>query len=419
MLRNPLLIAVYYFLYSLVKTILRGYYRNIRTEGFPTKEPEGPLFILSNHPNALMDPLVIVSQFRRPVFFLANAGMFRHPFANWFLNTFFCIPIERPKDVGRILSNADSFRRSREHLESGGALYIAPEGTCYREYRIRPLKTGTARIALDLLRVGHVDQANFLIAGIHYADPPSFRSRFFVRFAPMITLRREELSGPEGHWEDVINLTQRLEQTMQSVVPHTVGELDTILSQSAEVFRPALRKSNWVQRLYTMRDLMNAKGDDAPNWLTNVKRILGEEGLSSMDPNWLNRPAHWRIALFAPVVLWVLLHHILIFGIPELLRRLSKVDKVYDATVRYLSAIISYPIGLLVLHAIYHPMLGQGPWLWPYLVLILLLGPWSWQIGQAILDLMASIHFRSIMGRNPVWAERLRLLIQPLTLDPS
>lgn len=420
MLRNPILFSVYYFLYGLVKTLLVIYYRPIRTEGFPSKEPTGPLIILSNHPNALMDPLVIVSQFRRPVYFLANAGMFRHPFANWFLNTFFCIPIERPKDVGRPLNNADSFRRSREHLESGGALFIAPEGTCFREYRVRPLRTGTARIALDLLRTGRVKEVNFLLAGINYSDPPSFRSQLMVRFAPIITLRAEDLKSVKGDWEEVTMLTDRLHKAMTSLVPHTTDELDEQLSLSAAIFRPASRKANWAKTLYTLRDDISKMGSAASEWLNALQHVLLEEGITSFDPVWLKRPFRWLPTVVgAPLAIWVLLHHLILFGLPELLRRLAKVDKVYDATVRYLSAMVSYPLGIFVLYVLLKPFLGEGPWLWPYLLLILFLGPWSWQIGQAIADLRSALHFRSAMLRNPVWAVRVRQILEPLSYDAT
>jgi glycerol-3-phosphate O-acyltransferase/dihydroxyacetone phosphate acyltransferase len=420
MLRNPILFSVYYFLYGLVKTLLVIYYRPIRTEGFPSKEPTGPLIILSNHPNALMDPLVIVSQFRRPVYFLANAGMFRHPFANWFLNTFFCIPIERPKDVGRPLNNADSFRRSREHLESGGALFIAPEGTCFREYRVRPLRTGTARIALDLLRTGRVKEVNFLLAGINYSDPPSFRSQLMVRFAPIITLRAEDLKSVKGDWEEVTMLTDRLHKAMTSLVPHTTDELDEQLSLSAAIFRPVSRKANWAKTLYQLRDQIAKMGSGASEWVNTFQHILLEEGITSLDPAWLKKPFRWfPTVVGAPLAIWVLFHHMLIFGLPELLRRLAKVDKVYDATVRYMSGMISYPLGIFVLHVLLKPFLGDGPWLWPYILLILFLGPWSWQIGQSLADLKSSIHFRSAMLRNPVWAERVRQILEPLSYDAT
>ena len=178
-----MLTIIYYILYALVKTGLWVYYRMDTPRGLPEQEPRGPLIVLGNHPNALIDPFMVVSRLVRPVFFLGNASLFKHWFANWFLNTFYTIPIERPKDVGgRPVNNAQAFQRSREHLMKGGALYIAPEGTSEREYRLRPIKTGAARIALNVLQADPNQRVGFLLGGITYQDHPAFRSRVSLCF---------------------------------------------------------------------------------------------------------------------------------------------------------------------------------------------------------------------------------------------
>ena len=85
----------------------------------------------------------------RQVAFLANASLFASSFANWFLSQY-CVPIQRKTDVAnKNVDNDKSFERCDAFLSNGGCLYIAPEGTSDMERRLRPIKTGTARIALS------------------------------------------------------------------------------------------------------------------------------------------------------------------------------------------------------------------------------------------------------------------------------
>jgi glycerol-3-phosphate O-acyltransferase / dihydroxyacetone phosphate acyltransferase len=417
MLRHPVLFLVYYTLYGLVRAMLRYYYREIRVEGFPERDPKGPLIVLSNHPNAMMDPLLIVSRLRRPVFFLANAGLFRHPFANWFLNTFYCIPVERPKDVDRPIDNADSFRRAREHLEGGGALYIAPEGTSYREYRLRPLKTGTARIALDLLRSGKTKEVHFLMAGIQYAAPPAFRSRLLLRYAPLLTLRREDLSGDITDWEHVSELTLRLKHRMESLLPHGSPDQDAALTIAAGMLAPALRTPDWSSRLYALRDHLHHQDESPGAWVEGLGALLREKGLAELDPAWLSvlprRPIfRW---LLAPLSAWVLLHHLPFFGLAEWLRHRLGADPVYDATVRSLSGLVFLPLSLGLWYAIYASLEWGALAVWGYLMALLALGPWSWQQAQPWKDDQSQRRLRRAALADPAWRSRLEAHLMPLT----
>ena len=60
---------------------------------------KNPAIVISNHPSTLMDPLNVGISVPKQVSFLANASLFKSPVTGTFLNQY-CIPIERPKDVG-------------------------------------------------------------------------------------------------------------------------------------------------------------------------------------------------------------------------------------------------------------------------------------------------------------------------------
>lgn len=409
----PFLKLIYNGLYGLVKLALRVYYRIEPVEGLPDPDLEGPLIVLSNHPNALIDPFLIVSRLKRPVFFLANASLFKGRFANWFLNTFYCIPVERPKDTGgKPLNNADAFRRSRQHLLANGALYIAPEGTSEREYRLRPIKTGAARIALDVLRDQPDRVVTFLMGGITYADHPAFRSRVQMRFATL-RIGLEDLPGLVTDWPTVEWLTQAIEQKMQGLILHGTEEDDLALQDARSILAPWVSGPAWKDRLAHLHGLVHQHQWDK-SWRQKLAQLLDEIGLDQVDPHWLDDRANlsWRWLLL-PVVGLVLLHHLILFGLPEGIKRLLKAHPVYDATVRYVTGMIAYLLGIPLLWWCLGSLIPSMGWRAIWLGLMIGLGPWAWeQVISMRVDLKARA-FRS-KATDPVWLARFRELTDPL-----
>ncbi len=411
---NPLLTLIYYTLYALVKTGLWVYYRIDSGQGLPAKEPEGPLIVLGNHPNALIDPYMVVSRLTRPVFFLGNASLFKHWFANWFLNTFYCIPIERPKDVGgRPIDNAQAFRRSREHLMSGGALYIAPEGTSEREYRLRPIKTGAARIALDVLQADPTQKVGFLLGGVTYQDHPSFRSRVSLHF-DHLEMGVADLPGPADEWATVEWLTQLLEQKMRALLIHSDPEIDDQLMHSQELIRPWLEGTDWRRRLQTLQGFLLQLGDRAASWNSTLSHLISAKQLTSVDPRWLDRKEPVIRLVFLPLAFVVLLHHLLIYGLPELLKRGLKLHLVYDATVRYLGGLIGYLVGVPLLWWLMGRVCSTWEVRFVWIGFVLALGPWSWQQWLFFQRIRQWWSFRKA-ARDPQWLEAFRTHLSPLT----
>src|SRR5690606_32504145 len=110
---------------------------------------QGPLLLVSNHPNTFMDPVVIASLLRQPVYFIAKSTVFGSSFTNWLLHKMHLIPIHRREDAPyQPVNNDEAFAASYKALAQGKSIIIFPEGNSFNERRLRKIKTGTARIAL-------------------------------------------------------------------------------------------------------------------------------------------------------------------------------------------------------------------------------------------------------------------------------
>src|SRR5262249_44118657 len=112
--------------------------------------PTGPVLLCVNHPNNLIDSLLVAAVVRRKIHYLANASLFRNAILARLLTRVGAIPVYRRQDgPDRADRNVETFAAAHRALEAGHAVAIYPEGTTHTEARVQRIKTGAARIALD------------------------------------------------------------------------------------------------------------------------------------------------------------------------------------------------------------------------------------------------------------------------------
>src|SRR4051812_15592931 len=95
----------------------RLYYPRIEVAN-PERIPQsGPVLLCANHPNSLMDPLIIGIAARRPVRFLAKAPLFDVPVLGAVMRALGMIPAFRGSDdAGQVSRNTDSLAAGSEVL---------------------------------------------------------------------------------------------------------------------------------------------------------------------------------------------------------------------------------------------------------------------------------------------------------------
>jgi 1-acyl-sn-glycerol-3-phosphate acyltransferase len=111
--------------------------------------PTGPILVAANHPNALVDPIVVFRVAGRLVRPLAKAPLFDHPLIGMALRGLGGLPVYRRQDDPALTHLNDStFDAAIAALQRSEAVLIFPEGQSHSEPALTPLKTGAARIAL-------------------------------------------------------------------------------------------------------------------------------------------------------------------------------------------------------------------------------------------------------------------------------
>ena len=164
------------------------FYRRIEVVGLENVPLRGAVIFAGNHPNALIDGLLLVSQAdRSPIHFLGNAKLWGFPVLSALLEALGAIPVLRREEHGGDADNRGAFARVDDILVGGGCVAIFPEGISHADSRLATLKTGTARMALHA--AAHRDNDVVIVPfGLTYLDRDRFRSQVLLQFAAPIPM---------------------------------------------------------------------------------------------------------------------------------------------------------------------------------------------------------------------------------------
>src|SRR5258705_7092758 len=122
------------------------------------------------------------------------------PVIGFFCRAFDAIPVHRRQDAGSDPSqNRETFDTARAVLARGGAIAIFPEGASHSDPKLRPLKTGAARIAFGAAG-GLVESSPIWIvpAGLYYPAKRTLPSPGLLYFREPFAVEPGALApGPE------------------------------------------------------------------------------------------------------------------------------------------------------------------------------------------------------------------------------
>jgi len=135
---NPL---VYWTLRAALVPFFLIYFR-LQRVGREHLPKEGPLLLASNH-RSFLDPFVIGSMVRRPVYYMAKRELFEKPWQAWILNALGAFPVDRGAGDGAAMATA------RKILERGDCVVVFPEGTRIRHRPLADPRRGVGRLALE------------------------------------------------------------------------------------------------------------------------------------------------------------------------------------------------------------------------------------------------------------------------------
>lgn len=278
---------------SLSELAVRSYYRvSVAGARLPVS---GPVLIVANHNNSLVDPGLVAAMAGRHVRFMAKSPLFTHPLVGWLIKGVGSVPVYRQQDdPTKIAQNLDSFRDVHKVLAEGDVVGIFPEGISHSLSRLAPLKTGAARIALGAAQQLGTDFP-IVAMGLVFRDRDAFRSEAHVIIGE--SFRWDDLVGDLNNRSAVRELTERIQMAMRAVSVNLVQWEDEPLVRMAEqVWRAEFGAEQTVaaevERLrVTTEALQDLRDGGATEWRETAAelrahgRALRKLGL---DPSSLN-----------------------------------------------------------------------------------------------------------------------------------
>ena len=200
---------------------LRWYYADVALQGGERVPSSGPLLILANHPNALIDPLLVGTTVERRVLLTAKATLFEHPALGGLLRAVGVVPLRRATDEvrdGVVVPptperNTFAFQRVTAALREHQAVLVFPEGISHDDPALAPLRSGAARMALQAHHEG-VAGIRILPVGLVFEAKERPDSRVLVRVGDAIDLDQWRVDRPAA---DAHTLTAALEARLRAV----------------------------------------------------------------------------------------------------------------------------------------------------------------------------------------------------------
>jgi glycerol-3-phosphate dehydrogenase (NAD(P)+) len=135
---NP---VVYWVARGILQPFFRVYFR-LRRLGRHHIPKDGPVILAANH-RSFLDPFVIGTLARRPVYYVAKKELFEKRWQAWLLNALGAFPVDRGNGDDQMLATA------RAILARGDCVVIFPEGTRVRPGALGRPKRGIGRLALE------------------------------------------------------------------------------------------------------------------------------------------------------------------------------------------------------------------------------------------------------------------------------
>ena len=377
----------YRLLHRVARLALHWYYRQVTIDGAERIPRDGPVLMVVNHPNELLDVLFAGIVSPRQLTFTGNSTLFANPVQGAFLRYMRVVPLRRTQDeraVSRdaatpdvvtpdIARNADAFAAIHDALAAGRIVLIFPEGRSWDEPRLAPMKTGAARIALSAGEAG-VRGVTVVPIGINYERKDGLRSRVLVQVAPPIvldTLRPDQMSvdaitreigdrlravtlnfDDHGDADEVLDLATTLAAATDEIRP--LGDPDAPMSAQVDVARRAAAIRQRLER-GELPSLTEQRVRRVQRRLLALQRTATRLGIRLDDVALDTRlPAAGRFvirelllgAIGIPFALWGRVNHFLPFTLATWLGR-------RNATARSQLAMRTIVLGVLLVPLFY------------------------------------------------------------------
>lgn len=422
---------------------LRWFYRRVDVVGAEHVPTRAPLLVAANHPNQLVDVLLVGCAVPRPVTVTGKAVLLDNPILRPVLRRLPFVPLRRASDERRKATaagvaaadpsrNADAFQAVTDALARGAAVLVFPEGISHGASELAPVKTGIARMALQARDQGGLRDVHILPVGLTFERKEQPRTRVLVEIGAPIALDRWP-----GDGAPVEALTREVDARLRAVTlnfptddaaararlvgetlagifaePRPVGESDLSLAEQVRL----TRRSEEARRRLAARPGAGPRVQEFERRLQAFGDELADRGieLADLEISLGTRKGAWfavregaMAAVAGPLALWGRVNHWLPLRLARALARHSSRTPQDPAQHTLVVGLVAVPLFYAAQTAAVWLVAG-GWWALLYLASLIPSASWDLRYQDRRRRAVRRVHaYRLLRGDRPLRA-RLR-----------
>lgn len=350
---------LYRFLKLYVPFGYRMYYHRFRVHHAELVPQHGPLILAINHQNAFMDALAVAIATKRNPWFITRAGVFTHPVARYWLGLLQMLPIYRFRDGhAQMKKNDEAMTAFRQLLDRNEAILIFPEGNHNRNWSLRPLQKGIARLAFGFETENDWNSGLKIVPiGLQYEEHLHSYSDLLVSFGQPIATADYRSIYEQNPAIAINRLLNELSGRMKKLIIHLEPGPDYQIMATKLKQRPS-RETDLVQRLISDQKIISEM----------------EAGVfSEMAAKTESKTSH--CLLLWPLFASLVLPHLPLLALSKFIVKKTVRDDHWTSSITFSTMILVGPL-IYLAEILLVGCLTSG-WLWA-----LLFAAWLWPSGR-------------------------------------
>ena len=176
---------------------------------------KGPVLFAANHPNSFLDGMILTTLLDQPLYSLARGDAFKKNWVNLVLRKIKLLPVYRTSEgIKNLEHNYTTFDACRETFKENGMVLIFSEGQCENEWHLRPLRKGTARLAITSWKQ-NIPLTVFPTA-FNYSSFKKFGKELHLFFGEPIN--RDTILEHESDGKSFLAFNEQLNEQLKTIV---------------------------------------------------------------------------------------------------------------------------------------------------------------------------------------------------------